>query len=930
MKKVSFITLICVILISLSFSIGCSNTPKQSNDIWSMLQRGDDDVRGFFLSEVEVNAVDSSGKTPLHYAVERNDAALTGFFISIGANVNALDYSRQSPLAISIENNDSITASILVRAGADIHQLIRNNTTAAALALEKDSLIFNSILTTNNIELTDSEGKTVLHMASIAGNYSAVNDIIFLVPNSTAYINKKDNFDKNALDYALERPDSKRHMDTAEHLILSGAFSENPIFHYLGPAVRSANYNIRRNEGLAPIHYAVINDYEGLISYLLDRNVDLNSKTTSGATALHEAVRNGNIFVISMLLEKSADVNARDAKGNTPLHTGIPSRIPSNVHKEIVLMLLEKGADPNLRDEHGDTPLHIAIILNRDWDVVQAILDSGSDVHIRNIEGKTPLHIAVQERRSWIIPLLLSYGSEIFAADNSGITPFDIALRANDITFINIITSETIIQRDSEGNTMLHNAVLNNASPDQISRILDQRAPADSRNRDGDTALHFAVRMNQKENGEFLISRGASIFALNGFGLSPLYIALSSTPMREWIINPDTIIARDGLGNSILHFAAEWNLNNAIPVILRSGISIESRNATGQTPLFMSIRTDNISTIKLLVDNNANLNTRDNQGNSVLHAAVRWNAFNSASFLITSGIDINAHSLNGNTPLHDAVALGISDIESLLIMQGANLESRNMDGNTPLMVAVRAALIPSIEKLTMNGADSSTRDTRGDTPLHIAVSMERYDIAGILLNLGTSIHARNTWNRTPFQISISVSTQMVSALLTADRINIPDDMGSSVLHIALQEGASPDIIRRIINLGARINAVDNNGKTPLRVAIDMGEWESVKIIADTGADPFIVAVDNRTPAEIAFTRGNECLRAIFSGRAINARDNSGNTILHLAARYGTPSNINLLLDLGANRTIRNIASETAYDIALRWSRFDNADALRNQ
>jgi hypothetical protein len=803
---------------------------------------------------------------------------------------------------------------------------IKNDTTAAALALNTGSIIFKAVLTRANLESTDGNGKNVLHMASIAGNIQAVSGIISLSQSSTIYINKKDNSDKNALDYALERPDSKLHMEVAQELILSGGFSDNSIFNYFAPAVRSGNYNIRRNEGLAPIHHAVIDDHVGLILFLLEKEeIDVNIKSTSGATALHEAVRNGNIEVITMLLENGADVNARDAKNNTALHTGIPSE----VHREVVTLLLEWGANPTLRDEHGDTPLHVAIILNRSVDVIQAILNGGVDlVHIRNIQGKTPLYIAVQEGRAQLIPVLISYGSEVFAADNSGITPFTIAARSNTGIFNLLITEDTVNQRDSEGNTILHAAVIDRVNPEQIGRILDQRAPVDARNRDGDTALHIAVRMNQRESGEFLILRGASIFSLNGAGHSPLFFALTSNPVREWIINPKTIENSDGLGNTMLHYAAEWNLDNVIPVIIRNGMSVETVNATGQTPIFMAVKNDSSSTMRTFAENNANLNARDSQGNSVLHTAVRWNAINSSVFLISSGIDINAHSLNGNTSLHEAVIYRASSIETLLINSGANLEARNNDGNTALMEAARAAQTSSVEKLAQNGADPSTRNTRGDTPLHIAVTIENFELVNSLLRNGASIHARNTRNVTPFQLSIGISPQMVSALLSDNRINITDDTGNSALHVAVQEGASAEIVRRIITQGARINAIDSNGRTPLRVSVDLNAWNIAKIISDAGADPFIAAADNKTPAEIAFSKGDDCIRAIFSGRAINARDSSGNTVLHIGARYGNPESIATLFELGANRTIRNIASESAFDIAVRWNRRENADLLR--
>jgi ankyrin repeat protein len=910
---------------------GCKSAPPPAKpadvkeaqapeDIWTLLSRGDGQTKDYFLGKVDVHETDSRGRSPLHYAAENRDPDLAAFFISLGAWVDAQDNELRTPLGISADLGDPEVAAVLVAAGADIHLRGRNGISPAWTALEGDLDFFHALLTPAAIKSTDTEGRTVLHLASAMGNAPAVYDILSesrkTAGLTASIINKKDIEGENPLDLALDRPDSADHMEIAEQLILAGALSENPIFSYFAPAVRSANYNLRRADGLAPLHYAAREGHEGLIAFLIAKNASVDLKNAAGATPLHEAARSGNIRAMEMILDEGADVNAQDAKGNSPLHIGIPPE----QYREGLSLLLSYGANPNLRDEHGESPLHVIITLNRGADAAQTLLGGDADVSIRNIDGKTPLYLAVEENRLDIIPLLLSYGAHVFAADNSGVTPFDRAMRDKSGAVNALITPETAMQSDNAGNTLLHAAVKNRADPSLIALILDQRALVNARNKEGDTALHIATRTNQRESGEFLISRGADIFAANSAGESPLYLALTSPGgPRQWMFNSRTITARDGMGNSMLHYTAQWKLDAHIPFIIQKGVPVDAANATGETPLFMAVKHDGASTVRTLLNNGANLHARDSLGNSVLHAAVRWNAKNSVVTLIDSGVDVNAHALSGNTPLHDSVRLGITDIETTLLSRGADVEARNAEGNTPFMEAVRAGYPGSMERLAARGADPQTRNIRGDTPLHMAVAMERYDLVNPLLRMGVSIHPRNYRNRTPFQIALGISTRMVSTLLTKDRISGSDDFGNSALHIAVQEKASPGMLKIIVDQGGRQTAIDSNGRTPLRLAADLAAWDDAKFLSDSGSDPFSTAGDGRTPAETALAFGPDGVYALFSGKAINARDASGNTVLHYAARRGDSRTVSLLLELGANKNVKNIAAESPADIARRWN-----------
>jgi ankyrin repeat protein len=913
--------LCCAAAVSFLLLGGCTSSPRAEDDIWTLLENGESGkARPYFLGQVDVNAVDGRGRTPLHIAAEKQDAGLAAFFIALGADVNTLDAGRRSPLGISAELKDPGVAKVLAEAGADIHCPTKNGSTPALTGLSLGGGFLSAILSPATLKAVDSRGRTILHLAALEGNTPATAAILAREPG----LETKDREGHTALDLALSRPDSRPHMDTAEQLILAGAHSVNPIYPYFAPAVRSSNYNIRSGDGLAPLHYAAREGHEGLISFLIEKKADVNIKNASGAAPLHEAARSGKTGIIALILDQGAEINAQDAKGNSALHIGIP---PAS-HRDAAALLLSRGINPNLRDVHGESPLHIAITLNRDPDLLQTLLGGGADVSIRNIDGKTPLYLAIQENRPTAIGPLLAYGSDIFAADNGGVTPFDRALRENSPLLAALITTESVQQSDSAGNTMLHAAVKNRANLNIVGRILDQKALVNARNKEGDTALHLAARLNEAETGELLLARGADIFAPNSRGESPLYLAFTSPGgIRRWMINPMTLEARDGMGNTVLHYAAQWKMDAYIPFIIQQGARPDAANATGETPLFMAVKYDGASTVTILKNSGANIFARDALGNSVLHAAVRWNAQGAAGTLIDAGIDVNCHTLAGNTPLHDAVRLGITELETLLIRRGARLEVRNADGNTPFMEAVMAGYLGSMERLADLGADPLTRNVRGDTPLHMAVIAERFDLAGPLLGWGASIHARNAQNRTPFQIALNTSPRMVSILLTKDRIYGADDFGNSALHIAVQERVRPAVLTTIIDQGGRLTSVDSAGRTPLRLAVDNSAWGLAKVLADAGSDPFSAAGDGKTPAELALDRGGDGVRALFSGRGIRAQDPSGNTVLHYAARSDNPELISLLLELGANKHVRNIAAESAADIAQRWNRRENAALL---
>jgi ankyrin repeat protein len=387
----------------------------------------------------------------------------------------------------------------------------------------------------------------------------------------------------------------------------------------------------------------------------------------------------------------------------------------------------------------------------------------------------------------------------------------------------------------------------------------------------------------------------------------------------------------------MLHYAAQWRQDAHIPAIIRTGASLEAKNNAGETPIFDAIKNRMLSTIQTLILAGASVSGRDNLGNTPLHAAIRWNALDGARALIKAGADINApNTINGKTPLHDAVRMGMSSFAELLIESNADLEIRDSEGNTPIIEAFRAGLTGMAERLAEAGADLRVRDIRGNTPLHIAITLDRLDLVSLILRRDADIHARNIEGKSPFQIALTKTnaphilwTVLTGASASGRRIQSTDDSGSSPLHIAVGQNAPLSMLGIILEQGGKINALDARGCTPLRLAVDMEDWNTARFLLNNGADIFISARDGQNPASIILNKGIPAMRAFFTGPALNVWDANGDTILHHAVRHWGANGemIRFLLDLGADKNIRNHSGKTPLQIAREMDR--SAEIIRS-
>lgn len=153
--------------------------------------------------------------------------------------------------------------------------------------------------------------------------------------------------------------------------------------------------------------------------------------------------------------------------------------------------------------------------------------------------------------------------------------------------------------------------------------------------------------------------------------------------------------------------------------------------------------------------------------------------------------------------------------------------------------------------------------------------------------------------------------------------NVRDQKGDHALHLATRDNAAKVVAALLqwdkIDVEPR-NKVD---ESPLMLASLGGYLETVKALIARGAD---VNKTGWAPLHYAATRGHEdVMRLLLERNAyIDAASPNGTTPLMMAAHYGTPSAVQLLLDAGADPLLQNQQSLSAIDFAQRANRADVA------
>ncbi len=918
-KKIAF-SFAC--LIAVIFYSGCKSVPKAEPTLIELIKSGRvDEAKERFTSKYDVNEVDEDGNSVLHIAAILDDSDLVTFFVIKHANLNLENFFGQTPLHVAIENNSYEAAKALVSLGADIFAENQEGTPAIALAFEKNSVYYDIFITQKTSEHKRAEnGQNIVHYLVQTKDEQGINlcvkkDIPLAVP---------DNSGTSPLELAFQNLNDIKSVRIAAELIMNGAETDSSEFNYFQTAIRTRNLDYRFADGQTPLHIAAIQGDTAIAQYLLENNALTNVQDSSGASPLHESIRYGNTEIAKLLLAHGANPNAKDNLGKTP----VLLVIPEEHRNELYALLLENKADMKTKDMYGDTVLHTATMTKVPTEILGQFLSAGADINARNKVGATPLAIAISNSVDEHIKFYAENGANIHTKDTKGETPLTMALKRNDKSLELLLNSKNADSQDSEGNNPLNVAILNDSSLPKIQYILSFTNDVNVRNSDGNTALYLAVLKNRRKLGELLLAKGGDIFAANNKSQSPLSLALNAgEPIMDWLITSQTINATDGSGNTALHYAAEWGIENAISILNQKGANIEAKNANGETPLFSAAKADNPDVIDLLANEGADISVRDNLGSTPLHTAVRWGNPNTAEKLISLGIDVNSQNVSGKSPLAEAGLAGKYEIAQLLLDYDANPNTSDTDGRTILMDSIRGKNESLIRLLLSYNANPQIQEINGRNSYHEAALTGDEKIISLILDAGGNPLSRDKQGTTPFDLSLDYDIGIVKSVLGSDR-TIADSDGNTPVHIVTKKQKDLALLETLIQDSYPFDTRNSAGYTPLGIAIENENMEFSRILLEKGANPFtILDRKGNNPASIALKKENSYIVGEICKHAKDFTDIQGNTILHYAARLSGEEMVGKLLSYGLDVSVKNISGETPYDTAIRWKKTEVAKLL---
>ncbi|RDD42062.1 Transient receptor potential cation channel subfamily A member 1 [Trichoplax sp. H2] len=457
---------------------------------------------------------------------------------------------------------------------------------------------------------------------------------------------------------------------------------------------------------------------------------------------------------------------------------------------------------------------------------------------------------------------------------------------------------------------------------DTMRNLLDDIEDINTCNKDGYSVMHYATRYNRHRMIELLLERSADVNVDGDDGMKPL------------------------------HVAAKHNAVAAIKTLLSKGAVIDAENKYGNTALYIAARRGNLEICELLTSNNADVNHPDRDQAIPLHAAAMNGNVDVFKLLLLKNANIFTEASDGETPLHYAAVSGRSKIMSYVLananlcnstpskllsltdgsqatilhraVEGGDLETVRVcldfsasvnaqmeNALTPLHLAAHSGYADIVYILIQNDAVANSYDGDRRIPLHSAVLSNNSDTIKCLIANGGDVNYRDGDHFTPLLLACASGLRTATECLISLDADIftTDKHERTCLHLSILS-RQYDILHYLMSTDASnlVNAADRKGLTPLHYAARLGSIRAITELVEGGCNITFTDDEDYSAVHYAAKEGHvSCVEYLVSvtPSTANGRDALGQTPLHLSAKNGFASVIELLILLGSDVSSRD-------------------------
>lgn len=861
--------------------------------------------------------------------------AANGGFMSIIQKLYEVDpntihdeelYGR-TPLMMAILNEDEKMSSYLIERGAKCDIMMQNDTTPLHLAAGLGHTGIVHLLLEKNVDIQtlSAKGHNALHLAAAGG----FDDISKILISAGVQINQKDDDGMMALHLAAKHGQSSTvdillkagaELDAITsdgyspiHLAARGGFLSalrKLIQKQKGPALETSSKDSTAPT-YSPLQLAAQYGHGEIVHELLQH--EQYSLDKDCAISLLLAAKEGFVKIVEMLLRSSITIHVHDKDGNTALHLAANGEY-TDIVERLVSYNSEKSEmfDTGARNTFGWTPLHFAAKSGRPV-TLRILLDHGAEMSDRDNSDQTAFHIAASHGYISILRKLLNRPDSkeksrllISTPNSSGDTPFILAVRNGHLDVTKYILDTIPLERDQLSFYQRRKNALVEAVKSRhvnlVNLLLDY--DWDINENKTTTALHCAVKAENHELIDLILSRGADPNVLDAKSQSPIHIAAQKYPQAL-----ETLLKERGgvkididlqgkLGRTAIWQATRAGNQTAVEQLLRLSPDLEVKNSKGWTVLHAaSGKPSKHLLTKLFLDAGANpmalsdddktpfmlaaekrnghlvmehyinneakcdFNARDQGGKTVLHIAAKVGTLDTVKLLCSSKSSITAMTNEGATALHYAVHSGKLDIVEYLIKEGFDINSNSKSMGTPLMCAAEMKRVDAAKFLLDNGANVNSVDEeyRHQSALQTAASKGAEYMLQILLEAGANPNIFGGDYGSPLCASVKAGNVEIARHLLeagADIDYSKGQMGTALEYAVVCNNS--DFIKFLLEHKASVN-IPSNGRygTPLIAAIRKGSFDNAKILLEHGADANLSSPTGERPIKAALRKGSK-------------------------------------------------------------------------